>query len=102
MAKRMMADVFWDAANKHLATEPIEDPDLDRVHKWACWAVDAAMEEKRNTGENSNNKAYRLFKELGMKSRFGFDNERHNDPQGVRYMWLLLAMHVAEDEGLTP
>jgi hypothetical protein len=21
--------------------------------------------------------------------------------QGVRYMWLLLAMHVAEDEGIT-
>ena len=23
------------------------------------------------------------------------------DRQGVRYMWLLLAMHVAEDEGIT-
>jgi hypothetical protein len=25
---------------------------------------------------------------------------KHKDSQGVRYMWLLLAMHVAEDEGI--
>ena len=25
---------------------------------------------------------------------------RETDLQGVRYMWLLLAMHVAEDEGI--
>ena len=89
--KPALADVLWDAANKHLHTDS----------GFSCIAVDAAVHEAGC--KSAPYQPYDMFlRELGcgtgtVMSEFPMGMAR----QGVRYMWLLLAMHVAEDEGLT-
>jgi hypothetical protein len=98
--KRPLADVLWEAANVYLSAT--DNPQLTetlfsciatakaegtypfaRGHAY-CW-LEEQMDELRNRGAS--------------RARFHEFNEGE-ERQGVRYMWLLLAMHVAEDEGI--
>jgi hypothetical protein len=84
-----LADVLWDAANEHLSPSA----------GYSCFAFDRACQE-HGLKAGPHSPADRFLLELGCDTgpmnRFSGGIER----QGVRYMWLLLAMHVAEDEGI--
>jgi hypothetical protein len=93
--KRMLADVLWGAANERLSSG-----DHDRTgHTWSCHALYAAMygDDWRFPEE-----ADAFVTSLGcVPDESHFSEYRGGaDRQGARYMWLLLAMHVAEDEGI--
>jgi hypothetical protein len=102
--KVALADVLWDAANKHL-----EDP-TGGTSMWSgsCCAVGNALgiwpAYERNQSLHDVAQASPTFvflAELGCHTRLLLWDDNYTDhPQGVRYMWLLLAMHVAEDEGI--
>lgn len=96
--KQMLADVFWVAANEH----------LDSGNKHRCgvkshYTCDAVL---YSVGFSQRGSAINLLRQLGLPknadSRYDLfdDFEPGEERQGIRYMWLLLAMHVAEDEGL--
>lgn len=103
MAKRMLADVLWEAAN-----EVLSPSQLCRVADYSCNAAliaegalrtdaDGAI-EKRNLSKTDT-----FLRALGCDSSMEQFKAFPDGPsrQGVRYMWLLLAMYVAEDEGIT-
>jgi hypothetical protein len=100
--KRMLADVLWEAANVHLPAHLT----IDNPCKWSCNAALAAEFGGRFHYEFSQGK--RCIAQMRDESKTGrFLESLGADPsidsgisQGVRYMWLLLAMHVAEDEGI--
>jgi hypothetical protein len=91
MSKLRLADVLWDAANKHLGTD----------FGFSCIAVDAAVHEAGC--KSAPYEPYDMFlRELGCETGTVMrEFPQGMDRQGARYMWLLLAMHVAEDEGMT-
>lgn len=101
-----LADVLWTAANKHLAPEWANN----EVREYSCEAVAEAcgfriggcgMERWENF--LASNAAITYLRKLGVNPDSGtsLDNFRSGTVrQGGRYMWLLLAMHVAEDEGI--
>lgn len=101
MAKRMLADVLWTAANDYL-------PDL----RFSCHATaQAALGYEWREMEWNDSRAIKFLRSLGCPDfasqcdawSWLFD-ETEDFPReilDVRYMWLLLAMHVAEDEGIT-
>jgi hypothetical protein len=91
--KRMLADVLWEAANIWLSADGRTA--RNGPHEYSCYAVDAAA--GRDAGA-----ATRFLKSLGCKpSECGTTVwDCWGDRQSIRYMWLLLAMHVAEDEGI--
>lgn len=85
-----LADLLWDAANNHLAIDC----------GYSCFAVDCAA-QKAGLRSGPKTEYDNFLKQIGCEtgtvmSWFKKGTER----QGVRYMWLLLAMHVAEDEGI--
>jgi hypothetical protein len=95
-----LADVLWDAANRFLAAGALDvDPDR-HVSPYSC---DAVLFVLRYAPNYQNYTAFReaqsfLFS-LGCPSGDeAFKRTPAKKRQGVRYMWLLLAMHVAEDE----
>jgi hypothetical protein len=96
--KRMLADVLWRAAFEL-------HPAVDAAT--CCLAYRAEFGESWGHHHNQwasaarASKAVAFLRELGcaVGSTKVFDRyERGEERQGVRYMWLLLAMHVAEDE----
>lgn len=109
--KRMLADVLWDAANVHLCTDGNLNED---GYLYSCEAIASAAKHAWADPSQcdyigtwsdfvANHPAMHFVQSLGcnpkrdgMFAAFAYGEER----QGVRYMWLLLAMHVAEDEGL--
>lgn len=101
--KVKLADVLWDAANKHLSSNAYG---TDEVYEQSCCAV-YYSEIKQFVDEwdfqAGESKALDFLEALGC-SRWACGAlgqfVRGMDRQGVRYMWLLLAMHVAEDEGI--
>src|SRR5687768_3879590 len=100
MAKRMLADVLWQAANEHLNDEPRESRFTEGVHKWSCWAIDRALGEKPSEYDALTGSHWSFLKRLGLDASPTNVLERTTPDsrvQGVRYMWLLLAMHAAED-----
>jgi hypothetical protein len=87
--KVALADLLWEAAS--LVTD---------VSGYSCCSVDCAA-AVREMKSGPHTRYDKFLKELGCEtgtvmSWFEAGHER----QGVRYMWLLLAMHVAEDEGI--
>ena len=98
MTKRLLADVLWRAANERLWDGRGDYSHREYVWRFSCDAVGCdgvTLMERRS--------AFNLLQELGcctgsldLFSEFADGKKR----QGVRYMWLLLAMHVAEDEGI--
>ena len=102
--KRMLADVLWDAANVHLkSAEELTKP--TNREQFSCHAVLAASGESFAFAFDSyvhQSKAMSFLRSLGCDfNSTAWDLDAALDWQGVRYMWLLLAMHVAEDEGIT-
>lgn len=96
MATVPLADVLWKAANEHLWDG--KEPWLsDDISLYSCWATDAALRHCAPRGV-----VYRFFLELGCDPQDAYTFHAESGPkrQGARYMWLLLAMHVAEDEGI--
>lgn len=96
MAKRMLADVLWEAANRRLS---VDQWDTGEEYEYSCWAADRVAGE---AGANRHG-VTAFLRSLGCDTGAvqKFDTPHGEARQGVRYMWLLLAMHVAADEGLT-
>lgn len=95
-----LADVLWDAANKHLATE---DKTNTESGIWHCSCNAAAAAAGLDSWLGLPHTVVGSFIwDLGCRwNRQQFQDYRSGpERQGVRYMWLLLAMHVAEDEGI--
>jgi hypothetical protein len=111
MKKRLLADVLWEAANRWLATGPTSFHEAPL--EYSCNAAIAAENHGRDTREaiyethagRRKSSAMRFLGDLGCDAHharpWGSLRIASARIQGVRYMWLLLAMHVAEDEGLT-
>lgn len=106
--KVKLADVLWDAANNYLP--PTDNFTLD------VWSCNAALHaEFRRIPFRSDARGDEVIDRRGsacekfllslgcrghhLHGAFG-DFPPGRLRQGVRYMWLLLAMHVAEDEGI--
>ncbi len=90
-----LADVLWDAANVHLSADNFSAWEK-QIDYFSCCAVEYAAGD-------GDLEAKRFLKSLGCDtaSTTSFLSFRPGiQRQGVRYMWLLLAMHVAEDEGI--
>jgi hypothetical protein len=96
---RMLADVLWKAANYWLEEEIA-----------SCCAAYAAEHGEpwyhiQSSWDSAAKKsaAVQFLKQLGcpVGGRKTFASfEAGEQRQGVRHTWLLLAMHVAEDEGI--
>jgi hypothetical protein len=101
MSKRLLADVLFDAANEHLC-----QPGGSGKWKPSCCAVAVAIDLEWG-GKLSlhdaakGNPVFEFLRSLGCTTHSHTQLPDLADLQGVRYMWLLLAMHVAADEGLT-
>lgn len=98
--KVKLADVLWDAANKHLAVNY-----MTTGQEYSCEAVARALGASFRDWEEflDTHPAVAFLSELGCNptSSGSFDRfQAIEKRQGVRYMWLLLAMHVAEDEDI--
>lgn len=101
---RMLADVLWEAANVHLWDGMSEyDPAADRIpldrpsppRKYSCDALFSVTQCRERS-------AVEFVESFGVNihSPMLDDIEEGEERQAARYMWLLLAMHVAEDEGI--
>jgi hypothetical protein len=107
-AKRMLADVLWEAANERLSPDFNEAENTDRyscfaVSLAACGRLTQVREDLLHIVPGEVAAALRFLYSLGLDYRAYENGWNHFTPQhlqGVRYMWLLLAMHVAEDEGI--
>jgi hypothetical protein len=93
-----LADVLWDAANAYLALGSSDDQGgCSGPQLYSCHAIYEAINPKScwRPSERLNG----FLASLGCDfSGDGFDHiQGEFKRQGVRYMWLLLAMHVAED-----
>ena len=106
MKKRMMADVLWEAANKHLCHAY-----ANSFCKWSCNAALKAenplliSEHRISDRKRRASATDKFLKSLGCQTG-GHVGKFLNYPegperQGVRYLWLMLAMHVAKDEKVT-
>lgn len=91
MSKRMLADVLWTAANERLVYD-----------EFSCIAAKIAYFNAVNGDYSAtwDDPACQFLYSLGCDPHQTYF-EDSADPRGDRYMWLLLAMHVAEDEGIT-
>lgn len=96
-----LADVLWEAANRHLLSNDWSAKSDDRASPYSCdavlFALQAATYYRHYTawGEVIN-----FLIDLGCQtgSYHAFAKTAPTKRQGARYMWLLLAMFVAEDE----
>jgi hypothetical protein len=102
--KRMLADVLWEAANRWLSPTGSSGR-----NDFTCYAVAYASKTWDDVFgpddwyEVKALPAIEFLRQLGCKpdSLSAFKRASEGEErQGVRYMWLLLAMHVAEDEGI--
>jgi hypothetical protein len=94
--KRMLADVLWEAANDWLWDGVADYGEFCGV-EYSCAAV------VRCIHPDPTDDALSFLEELGCdtsSAMLEFGEPMGPQRQGARYMWLLLAMHVAEDEGI--
>jgi hypothetical protein len=103
--KRMLADVLWEAANCNLWNGRGREPSSQRAKtcgESCCAAAFAEAGKWLWWSDAADRESVRFLRSLGCDTGstgfYGF--ERGQERQGARYMWLLLAMHVAEDEGI--
>ena len=103
MKKVKLADVLWDAANEHLLPDSCDDGNPQ--HQWySCNAIECALDPNLSTvtlclPDEVREWLTAIGCDCGSSVCFR-DHAQGEARQGVRYMWLLLAMHVAEDEGI--
>lgn len=96
MAKRMLADVLREAADVHLATNRFA-----RGEEFSCHAMYRALHGPRwRKRRGFNTVAQTFLWSLGCDLGADGFGGLVDDEQGTRYMWLHLAAHVAEDEGI--
>lgn len=102
--KKKLADVLWKAANVYLCADGSYD---NGGEKFSCHAALRATKESLACAfdQYNDSETIAFLRELGCDfgSTAWGEVEKELEPeqmQGVRYMWLLLAMHVAEDEGI--
>lgn len=93
--KVALSEILWEAANKFL------DPTTRDFWKssYSCNAVKDCC----NARCISTWAAIDFLVDLGVDpwhDKYTFGTRSPERRQGIRYMWLLLAMHVAEDEGI--
>jgi hypothetical protein len=98
--KRMLADVLWEAANVYLSPKSLPLGIKGDRFEFSCHAFNRAL----HGGKLHLNASSAFLDSLGLEFLYdtcdawrGLDRE---SLQGARYTWLLLAMHVAEDEGI--
>ena len=98
--KAKLADVLWDAANAHLLPTAPAIGD----QPWLSYSCNAVAEAAGDSNYEAQAAAEAFLEELGVypcRDDYTFGTRSPGRKrQGVRYMWLLLAMHVAEDEGI--
>lgn len=106
--KKKLADVLWEAANTCLPAHSSFD-----LASYSCNAalraefhgipMKAAKDEIGQRVNRHGSVTHQFLNDLGC-TRSPLGGFGKHEPgeirQGVRYMWLLLAMHVAEDEGI--
>jgi hypothetical protein len=99
--KVALADVLWTAANKWLLTRNSHDGEPPLEYSCNAAQVAEAGRYKHHMFLNREGSfAVKFLEELGCNTGCATVFSGQHDVQGVRYMWLLLAMHVAEDEGI--
>jgi hypothetical protein len=96
--KVKLADVLWDAANERLWSGEGTSWLRHYQNTFSCCAVADACDSFV-----SEEVVIQFLRRLGCPVRsenqtFGTRDVKAR--QGARYFWLLLAMHVAEDEGI--
>lgn len=100
--KVKLANVLWEAANTWL--HPSESfgwaREIGGRCSYSCHAIQAAVDgEPPNDNHSIPGPVADFLETLGCNgSAAAGKTLNHN--QSTRYMWLLLAMHVAEDEGI--
>jgi hypothetical protein len=95
--KVKLADVLWEAANERLWEGVRYDYGVSGKWRFSCDAVNTSLSWNLKQATRS------FLRDLGcdIESIHMFEEHREGTRrQGVRYMWLLLAMHVAEDENV--
>jgi hypothetical protein len=98
--KRMLADVLWEAANVYLSPIRLPLGIKGNRFEFSCHAFNRARYGHKielNAGSAFLDALGLTFFHTECEAWQDFDDHAL---QGVRYMWLLLAMHVAEDEGI--
>jgi hypothetical protein len=103
--KVALADVPWTAANKwlHPTCTRAWGFETDGRPAWSCHDIQAALTgraPKYSFDTSQVGRAWDFVRALGCDCGPHRWPQRDEGLQGVRYMWLLLAMHVAEDEGI--
>jgi hypothetical protein len=99
MAKVALAEVLWRAANTFL----LPDNEFEIGMDWySCNAVAFAL-KRSNYVDIKRHPVMQFLTALGCKPDSGLAFERQGlkwgrECQSARYIWLLLAMKVAEDE----
>lgn len=102
--KRALAEVLWEAANVRLFPVYTDtDDEALGISSYSCAAACFADVGHRD-GDDEDSEAVQFLFSCGAYteawSALHQDFPDLHQRQGVRYMWLLLAMHVAEDEGI--
>lgn len=99
MRKVALADVLWEAANKYLSVNGRQVWPLN-----ATYTCDALSRPLGGYGHlDLPPRVAKWLKALGCDPKhdgYRFEAPAGRVRQGVRYMWLLIAMHCAEDEGI--
>lgn len=103
---RPLADVLWEAANVwlHPTARKGWASDLHGLTSWSCHAIEAALKGRAPTDyfhTYQGGAAWEFIRSMNGGAYLDSALMMARDTQGVRYMWLLLAMHAAEDEGIT-
>lgn len=97
--KKKLADVLWEAAN---VLNPVRS--FCAPNTFTCVIVTEITTGKRRVMHEDVERceAVAFMRQLGCPECATSVWGRIPDAevQGVRYMWLLLAMHAAEDEGI--
>lgn len=106
MRKVALADILWNAANERLAV--YEEDGFSRGYwtrptVYSCNAI--AHELGGISVDDLPPSVFEFVESLGCNcgdyhAMLLFELDTSEAIQGARYMWLLLAMHVAEDEGI--
>lgn len=104
MSKKLVSDVLWEAANKHLWDGSFWSYIGNNDEEFSCNAAARALRYEIMDDARQSEKGRRvcdflcsLGVDCGSDKQFaGFGS--HVDTQGARYLWLMFAYLVALDE----